>query len=309
MQTKSETKKEARADSRKTKPVLISLVDRKSCLCSPRIAKEDRYKYGLDILTRARITTPGKCVYHVKHKAPLTSGSKRANTCLPSPLANNTPMISASREKSKEDEDPYNNIRKGCAGEINLAERKQRRIKTPLPEAEPRKVLVEEFKDIENRVDTTKARLTPNDCTMITNQSKDILDTSDQNVNKSAFVVCSHDEILKEELTGLKKELHKERQKNAELWSFFRKLDSELVGSRKIHAELQIRNKKNEYANMGVNNTIKRLEEEGKECGKYKLVLEDEMCSKERKLICRNIQKLCGDEHEGQENKFAEQQV
>ncbi len=98
----------------------------------------------------------------------------------------------------------------------------------------------------------------------------------DPNINQSAFVICTNDELLKEEVMAAKKELHKERQRNAELWSVLRKAQEALKATENEFETVKGKAKKEEAAKGSAKGYLEKQKAELVECEKtYQNLRED----------------------------------
>jgi len=122
-----------------------------------------------------------------------------------------------------------------------------------------------------------------NDCSEILNNSQ----ISKNEGRNKTFIVCTNDEIIQEEIYKMKRELHKERQRNAELWSSNRKNIEQL---KNIHAEYEntvCKGKKQDFVKNNWKSMIEKQKNELNENEKNLTELKEQTIkvSKERQKL------------------------
>ena len=160
-----------------------------------------------------------------------------------------------------------------------MPSKRERTERPPEGGVDTKRALVSEFKKIDKRelkklmdISSIDPVASANDCSLV-------LDTSingKHKKNTSVFIVSSNDEAVQEEVAGLKKELHKERQKNAELWCVYRKAGEQLKEVRREYEGYKGKNKKDDASKASAKSYIEKQVEEFKEQEKISQSLKDE---------------------------------
>ncbi len=195
------------------------------------------------MLSLAKIASVSKCAYHSGHKSTLPPRPRnKANTCVPSPPSANTPKRSLNQSAIKDpripDESFHERQRSRCVSTSHKAcLNRMTHDGSFLGPAEP----------------SANASANPNDGSSI-QPGNDCREDASQtkSCNKSSFIVFTHEDVLREEVEGMRQDLHKERMKNAELWSACRKAEAELSSLQKTRDKGRMRESKSdsETANM-----------------------------------------------------------